>query len=364
MKIGIDASRLRARATGVARYTEGILAALDEVIPDATFVLYARQQCSFVEPSTRWVIRCDRHPIWSRMPVPYWIRHRIGSLAQLDAIDVFWTPNTILPEGLPNSVPCVMTVHDFRHVLEPENLSPIIRHAYRKWVEGDVRRVTRVVTNSEGTSDRMQSLLGRSADAVALPAVPLLPIVKDNADAARSLLTLGVRRPFLLTVGGSPCKNLGSVVDAVAMAKARGELPDHQVVMVGRETQRMRFGTRKRARAISWMRPLGYVDDATLAALYSLADALVFPSSYEGFGMPVYEARAMGCRVITTESPELREAGGDDATYVVPTPEGIASGLESALSRPPPRPSTLKHDWSDAAEVMAKVFQSALSAHQ
>lgn len=75
--------------------------------------------------------------------------------------------------------------------------------------------------------------------------------------------------------------------------------------------------------------------------------------------MPVVEARAMGCRVVTTDIPELHEAGGADATYVEPTPEGIATGLEDALSRPAPLPHRLEHDWNDAATAMVKVLRDA-----
>lgn len=364
MKIGIDASRLRAGATGVGRYTEGILNSLDRVLPDSTFVLYARRECDFTLPSTRWSVRYDRHPIWSRLPVTYWIHCRIGTLAQSDGIDVFWAPNTFIPKWVSNIIPSVATVLDFRHVLEPENVPPITLRAHRNWFEIDVRRANRVVAISEGTSKRMLELLGRPADAIALPAVSTLPPIEGPMNAARVLAAFGVRQPFILTVGGSPCKNLDGVVDAVALVKTRGRLTDHQVVMVGKESRTVRARIRKRVHTVDWIRSLGYVDDCIMAALYLLADALVFPSSYEGFGMPVYEARAVGCRVITTESPELREAGGSDATYVQPTPEGIAAGLEAALSRPPPPVLVMEHSWGDAAEAMAMIFRSVASVER
>lgn len=360
MKIGIDASRLRAGATGVGRYTAGILAQLDKVMPDSTFVLYARRECGVSLPSSRWSICFDMHPIWSRLPIAYWIRYRIGTLAQSSDIDVFWAPNTFLPKGLANVVPCITTVLDFRHELEPKDLPPITRHAHRKWFDRDVLSAARVVAISEGTSSRMQALLGRRADAIALPAVSVLPRIGDRNDAIRALAALGVRHPFLLTVGGSPCKNLAGAVDAVAMMKAKGSLANHQLVMVGAGVWGKRNRFKKRGGVNDWIRELGHVENSTLAALYLLADALVFPSFYEGFGMPVFEARAMGCRVVTTDSPELREAGGTDATYVEPTPAGIAAGLEAALSRPAPLVQKLEHDWSDAAEVMATVFRSAI----
>lgn len=363
MKIGIDASRLHAGATGVGRYTEGIFAPLDKALPDSTFVLYARRDCNVGLPSDRWSIRCDRHLVWSRLPITYWIHYRLGDLVRADDLDVLWTPNTLVPKDVTRFVPCVTTVLDFRHVLDPENLPPITRRAHQKWFDADVRQATRVVAISEGTSVRMQALLGRRADAVALPAVPVLPRMRDRAQAMHALAALGVRQPFLLTVGRSPCKNLASVIKAVAMFKAQGRLMSHQLVMVGAEAWTSRNHRAERLNGFEWIKPMGYVDDASLAALYSLAEALVFPSFYEGFGIPVAEARAVGCRVVTTDSPELREAGGTQATYVKPTPEGIAMGLEVALSRPSPQPSRLEHDWDDAAKVMATEFRSVVRRH-
>jgi glycosyltransferase involved in cell wall biosynthesis len=77
---------------------------------------------------------------------------------------------------------------------------------------------------------------------------------------------------------------------------------------------------------------LGFIEDKDLVALYSGCDAFVYPSKYEGFGMPVLEARACGARVVTSDSPELREAGGNDAIYVPPTEDGVINGILAALS--------------------------------
>ena len=98
----------------------------------------------------------------------------------------------------------------------------------------------------------------------------------------------------------------------------------------------------------------------TVKSTKKVIEVLSFKNDQPLFGMPVFEARAIGCRVVATDSPELREAGGEDATYVQPTPESIAAGLEIALSRARPSPSSsLGHDWGDAAKVMAGLLQSA-----
>ena len=328
-------------------------------MPESLFILYSRGECGFTLPSNRWIVRYEQHPIWKLLPTTYWVHYRLANLARSDDIDVFWAPNTFIPRGLPDAVRTVATVLDFRHILEPENMPPITLRAHRNWFESDVRRANRVVAISEGTSKRMQDLLGRRADAIALPAVATLPRISDSLHASQILAQLGVYQPFLLTVGRSPCKNLEGAIAAVALLKSQGRLADHQLVLAGAPAWVGGRLLKKRDSAPDWIKPLGHVEDDTLSALYSLADSLIFPSFYEGFGMPVLEARAMGCRVITTNAPELREAGGDDATYVEPTPQGIAEGLKLVLGRPAPEIRNVGHDWSDAAKAMAAVFRSA-----
>lgn len=361
VKIGIDASRLRNGMTGVGRYTEGVLGFLDEAMPETSFVLYAKRECSFVPPSPRWSIRLDRHAVWSQLPTTYWIHYRLGSIARSDSLDALWAPNTLLPESVPKGVASVVTVHDFNHILVPETLPPITRLAHRKWFDNDVQRADQVVTVSKGTAVRMLELLGRSTDAIAKPAAPARSPIRDPKGALRSLAELGVRLPFLLTVGTrAPRKNIAAVVDAVKVMKKRGQLINHQLVMAGADSWDKGNRRTERSDDHDWIMPLGYVDNDTLRALYTFTDALVFPSLYEGFGMPVFEARSIGCRVVTTDSPELREAGGSDAVYVEPTLEGVIAGLEVALSQPAPSARELEHDWSDAARVMASVFRNTL----
>jgi len=108
---------------------------------------------------------------------------------------------------------------------------------------------------------------------------------------------------------------------------------------------------------------LGFVDDDLLSALYTGADAFVFPSSYEGFGMPVLEARACGTHVVTTDIPELREAGGRDAIYVPPTIDGIKDGIIRALKADRPKPLDYTGcSWSQSAKILANVLSNPTAA--
>jgi len=358
IKIGIDASRVRDGMTGAGRYASGIFAPLDAAMPDAQFILYTCGDGAINLPSGRWRVRRDTNWALRRLPVTFWIHFRLASLINADRPDVFWAPNTLTPKGLRGSIPCVTSVLDFNHVLVPETLPPTTRIASRRWMDADVRAAAKNVAISEGTAQRMLDLLGRRADAIAYPAVPTMPPPPKEADALRLLGEFGVLRPFLLTVGTrAPRKNLASAVAAMEILRRRGCLLDHQLVMAGPEAWDRRGRNIERKNGRGWIKPLGFVEDRLLAALYATAEALVFPSFYEGFGMPVVEARAYGCRVVTTDSPELREAGGEDAIYTDTTPEAIAAGIKTALSRPRPRCKQTEYSWIQAAKVMADIFR-------
>ncbi len=345
--------------TGVGRYAAGILSELDAAMPDAQFVLYAYRDTSVEPISSRWQVIRDRHPFWSRLPVTQWMHFRLAALIKREPVDVFWSPNTLIPKGV--RVPCVLTVYDFTHVLVPETLAPMTRYAHSRWVDADIRAADANVVISLGTAQRMLDLLGRRPDAVAYPAVSAEAMISDEAFSARLLWHAGVRKPYLLTVGSrAPRKNLAGAVVAMEQLRATGHFLDYQLVMAGPEAWDR--GGRAMERGRDWIRPLGFVNDELLSALYANAEALVFPSIYEGFGMPVIEARAHGCRVVTTDSPELREAGGDDAVYTDTTPEGIAAGIRTALSLPRPSPRRVAHSWENAAEVMASVFRRLVAS--
>lgn len=364
MRVGIDASRLRPGMSGIGRYVSNILGPLDAALPEAAFFLYTRAPLQLSLPSDRWRVRCDTHWAFSHLPTVAWIHFRLGLLACRDELDVFWAANTLVPAGM-GELPCVTTLYDLNHLLFPQTMSLLTRLAHRRWLAGDVLAAARMVAISEGTSARSGKHLGRCADAIARPAIPLKIPLPEQDQSLEQLGKFGICPPYLLTVGTrEPRKNLDSVVSAVETLKSAGLLPRHQLVMVGALGWGGGFkAARPAARsAYKWIRPLGYVDDAALAALYSMADAFIFPSLYEGYGIPVGEALAFGCRVIASDLPELREVGGGDVVYVAPSPAGIAHGLTAALANPPPIPRNPLHDWTDAASTMAVMLRQAMQS--
>jgi glycosyltransferase involved in cell wall biosynthesis len=359
MKIGIDASRLRVGMSGIGRYIYNILAPLDIELPEARFVLYTRSNFTLDLPSDRWVCKQDTSAAFSRLPTMLWTRFRVGKLTQVDDLDVFWAANTLLPGNI-GHVPCVTTIYDLNHLLAPATMPLLTRLAYRAWFSSAVLDSNCRVAISQGTSFRLESTFGRHADIVAKPAVPITSTMPSVDEAEEIIEKLGVRRPYVLTVGTlEPRKNLSAAIRAVEIQKSNGQLAAYQLAMVG--ARGWGGKTKGITESFEWLIKLGYVDDRMLASLYLLADVFVFPSIYEGYGIPVSEALAFGCRVVATDIPELREAGSDDVMYVDPTAQALATGIRAVLSQPAPSPKFPDHDWTDAARAMAKAFRHAVN---
>ena len=140
--------------------------------------------------------------------------------------------------------------------------------------------------------------------------------------------------------------------------KRDGLIPEHRLVLVGRKSHKYDDVIRQiDSDYQNTISVLEYVPDEHLPALYSGADVFVFPSRYEGFGMPILEARACGAPIVTTDIPELREAGSSDAIYVLPDVDGLRRGIIEALNRDTkPLPNSDLPTWRERAEVLASVL--------
>ncbi len=205
-------------------------------------------------------------------------------------------------------------VHDLAPVVGPAWFTPRMRW-YGSLVRAAARRAERVLTVSRATADDLRSAGVTAPISVVHPSVDHLPGPSTDDEVARALGGHDLRPdvPYLLFVGwADPRKDL---VTAVAAHRLARRVVDHRLVLVGLAHPTFAPVV---APTDATVRRLGFVSDEDLRALLTGAAALVYPTRYEGFGLPPLEAAACGTPALASDLPVLHESAGSAATFVPP----------------------------------------------
>jgi len=381
MNIGIDITALQSRYPGgIGTSLYETMRALAELETEHSFFMYATRPP---------VIPFSSEPLDIGRPVRLgtglstrsnilWMQTGVNRLLREDRVEVFWGPRHLLPFRA-RGVATVATVHDFWDRVYPGQQPIANRLAGRVLMDRIVRQADVVVTPSMATArdgERFFGHMGRRTRVVPW-GVDTSIFSPDSEPAVDVLLErLGVRRPYVLIMDAyNPRKNAEAVLDAVGRLAAAGTAID--VVALGRPRStavEVDLAALASAHGVSdSLRIPGDVTRDDLVALMSGALAFVYPSVYEGFGMPVVEAMACGCPVITSNVSSLPEVAGDAALLVTPTDAaGIAAAL-LLLSRDPEERSrrvdaglarAREFTWRHTAEGMLAAFEEALLVHR
>ncbi|CEF48539.1 unnamed protein product [uncultured bacterium] len=237
--------------------------------------------------------------------------------------------------------PHVVTCHDLIAVRRALGEFPdvSIRWTGRKlqaMIRSGLRQAHRIVCDSEATRGDVRRLVGMDAgETIIRPGVATAfhPVSRDEAAARLAALKLPAR--FLLHVGGSQWyKNRIGLLDLYAALLTRApEAPP--IVLAGKPLTSQEASHVAARRLHDRVITVASVADSDLAALYSAAELLVFPSLVEGFGWPVLEAMACGCRVVASNRAPMTEVGGEAATYLDPQdPVSASATVAAVLSEP------------------------------
>lgn len=356
LKIGIDGRCLQGNKRGDGWYIFEICRRLDRILPLVSFYIYSAIPVEMPVKSMRWNLRCDRGAL-RHIPPLLWLKTRGSLMIRRDRINIFWGTNLFLP-WLEKKVRTVLTVHDLAPLMYPADYEWLHRVANLLFLKKDITAANQLVAVSRGTAERLSQWLGRKA--VVVPPALREHFRRPEPHLISSCLRrYAIEPPYLLTVATwEPRKNLITLFKAFKSLKERGYLPGFKLVLCGN----LKYNYRQlqgalRAEQDGTVKYLGYVPDEDLPMLYAGARLLVFPSKYEGFGMPVIEARACGTRVVTTDIPELREAGGDTTIYTRLETISLIAGIQKGLALPePPREDVFISNWEDSALKMAAIF--------
>lgn len=355
--LGVEATRLLQEKRGIGRYVRSLLLALLRLRPGLRVTLFARRADIDALRASLPATFCDD-------PIDCHVR-AIDDLRETTD-DVVWYPWNAIRHPAERAA-MVVTVHDIAPMLQLDHrwwkYYKRFRHA-RLFAQA-LERATRVIAISAFTAAEMRRCLAVDTRK--------LRVVLNGADdlahvatvPSETLAHLGIDGPFFLTVGAHDArKNLEVLYRAMELLHADGDgVP---LVQCGPSVK-----SSSDIDVHPWMRAAGYVSDAELASLYRRATALVFPSLYEGFGLPVAEAMSAGGCVICAETSSLPEVGGDAALYFdARDAESLARQMMRMLHEPGLRERVAalgptqasRFTWERCARETLRVFDEAVSS--
>ena len=332
MRIGIDARKLH--DFGIGTYIRNLLRQLARIDDRTEFVLLCRPDdaaaLSALGENFRAVPEtAGNYSLSEQIAIPIALK-RAG-------VTLFHAPHYVLPP----LVPCrsVVTIHDCIHLMFPQYLPNRLAHRYaRISIAMAARRATRVLTVSESSKRDILRFVDSDPDKIDViynSYDERFGMEPAEEDVVRVRERFQLQDEFVLYAGNvKPHKNLERLIEAFQLVRKRG-LDHLKLVLIGDAISK--YAALRRAvhrhQLHKYVRFLGYVPEETLAVMYRLAGVFVFPSLYEGFGLPPLEAMASGTPVVTSNASSLPEVAGDAAVLVDPyDPRAIADGIYRVLT--------------------------------
>jgi glycosyltransferase involved in cell wall biosynthesis len=355
MRIAVECSRLGRDVRGIGRYVRALLPRMVASRTGLQLLPFARRRSELDEL---------RSTLESLGVPPDRVSARLFSELRDSDADLWWYPWNIARPA-PTAGRVVVTMHDVAPLAypDPRRSKWLQNRRWRRLYGNTVTRAGLILTPSQFTSTELQRRLGVPAGRIRVTPLAANDLsVSPTARDAAALARLGVPAPYVLAVSALDRRKNLALLHA-AMTHVEELLPSATLVMVGPRA------SSAQSRDPSWLRSPGFVSEADLASLYRSARAVVVPSLYEGFGLPVLEAMRLGAPVICARTSSLPEVAGDAALYVSPTDERQLAlailqvltndGLYDSLRRA--GLSQAEHfSWDETARLTLAAFDDAL----
>ncbi len=350
MRVGIDASALPSRPVGAGNYIIQLIRAIarhkviNDSIPDSN-QLDGLEFVIFVQRSRLELLNVEETPNLHLIVLPnispsmrlLWEQISLPRLAKSHQVDLLHSLHYTMPLAYRGRI--VVTFHDMTFFLFPHHHTLLKRYIFRFFIRTSSRHAVALIADSESTRQDAIRLVGVRPDKIftaQLGVTQEFRPIRDNAILQHARQKYHLPEHFLLYVGMiEPRKNLPTLLQAYATIA--DQMPDHRLVVVGpkgwmvenilQQTGRLNISDK--------VHFTGYVERADLPGIYNMADVFIYPSVYEGFGLPVLEAMACGTPVITSNVSSMPEIVGDAGVLLTPNDsQALAQALLELINDP------------------------------
>jgi len=374
MKIAIDARTINRRQSGVGFYVSHLLKTLGKIDKKNSYYLIINEQQpkDFPSPSP---------PSWQYLRT--WFSHEnhlLGDLWELlylplrlhyNGIDIFHGPAYLIPPVTTPRLSTIVTIHDLVAFSHPETIPLKYKYYMRLLLKIASQRATCIIVDSHSVKDELMERLKvpeYKIRVVPLGVSPVYRRIEDQDLIEEIKAKFGISERYILQVGNiEPRKNLLRLFKAFHIVKKDLAIP-LQLVNVGKRGWLYEeiFGLIERYGLQKDIIFTGYVSEEELVLLYNGAEVLVYPSLYEGFGLPLLEAMRCGTPVITSKISSMPEVVADAAILVDPyNIEEMAEAIERLLTQPALREGLIEaglarvglFSWERTAEQTLRIYE-------
>lgn len=349
MNIGFDAKRAFHNSTGLGVFSRVLINLLAEHFPQNDYFLYNPKPGQLFTPAHKSLHEKQPDQLLHQLLRSWWRTKWITNDLIRDRIDVYHGLSHEIPLGMgKTNIKSIVTMHDMFPEMYPNEYSPIDVKIYTKKTRYACENANRIMATSEETKRNIIEFYKTAPckiEVIYQTYNPLFAVIQNDSEKEKIKEKYNLPDRFFLHVGTIiPRKNLLNICKALHILNNKIDLP---VVVIGRgneykKTVQQYIHDHHLEKQVIFLsdklKEAGknpFVETEDIPAIFQMSEAMVYPSFYEGFGIPVVEALAGGTPVITSNTSCLPEVGGDAAYLVNPSkPEEIAEGLKKIFDDP------------------------------
>lgn len=328
MHIAFEAKRAFNNFTGLGNYSRFVISALKEHYPEEKYSLYTPKVSKREEATNFYKANKDitilPSGLWKAGSMKSaWRSKRIGKLAMKQNADVFHGLSNELPSGLKGNAKKIVTIHDLIFLRYPDFYPFIDRNIYKKKFKSACKKADEIIAISEQTKTDIIEFFDIDSSKINVIYQGVHPIYKQELKTRRLLYLLdqySLHQPYFLYVGSiEDRKNAKDLVQAFKLVLDQVK-HDLLLLIVGKKTDYQKEVEKEinKLKLDQNVRIYNNIPFTELPYLYKGAVASVYPSSFEGFGIPVLESLSTGTAVVTGNQSAMKEAGGEHALYADP----------------------------------------------